>query len=36
MKTRLISFVLILMLSAPLAFAQSTDKGKIPLPFSEE
>lgn len=28
MKTRLISFVMILMLSAPLAIAQSTDKGK--------
>lgn len=28
MKTRLISFVLILVLSAPLAIAQSTDKGK--------
>lgn len=29
MKTRLISFGLILMLSAPLAFAQSTEKGKM-------
>jgi len=28
MKTKLISFVLILMLSVPLAIAQSTDKGK--------
>ena len=28
MKTKLISFILILMLSAPLAIAQSTDKGK--------
>jgi hypothetical protein len=29
MKTKIISFVLILMLSAPLAIAQSTEKGKM-------